>query len=167
MPSLRLHPAVRTTLAAALAAWLVLLAGTLLAPSATGPSWLVEAVAGLVDRIGLPLALAVPERVEFGLNVLAFAPVGFLGSLLWGRPTWRDWTAGGFVASLLVEAVQAIALDHRSATHVDVVSNTLGALMGAALGGALVLALRSRTPSEGGADLPDRDTPTQQDQLSG
>lgn len=171
MTSLRLRPATRTALAVALAAWLVLLAGALLAPSAAGPSWLVGTVADLGGRLGLPSALVAPERVEFALNVFAFVPVSFLGSLLWLRPTWRDWTAGGFVASFLVEVVQAVALDDRSATYKDVVSNTLGALVGAALAAALVLALRARetgpAPSEGGADLPDRDSPAQQDQLPG
>ena len=116
-------------------------------------------------RIGVPSTLAAPERVEFALNVVAFVPVSFLGSLLWERLTWLDWTAGGFVASLLVEVVQAIALDERSATHVDVVSNTLGALVGAVLGGGLALALRRGAASEGRADLSDRHSSAEQDQL--
>ena len=71
-----------------------------------------------------------------------------LGSLLWPRPSWRDWTAVGFVASFLVEVVQAVALGGRSATHADVVANTLGTLLGALLGLAV--------GSEDRADLPDR-----------
>lgn len=167
MTSPQFSPAVRTVLAAAFGAWLVLLAVTLLSPSAAGPSWLVGTVASLAERIGTPTAIAAPERVEFGLNVAAFVPVSFLGRLLWARPTWRDWTALGFVASFLVEVAQAVILDHRSATHADVVSNTLGALLGAVLGGALALALQRRDVSEGRADLSDRYSPTEQDQLPG
>lgn len=161
MSRLRLHPAVRRGVAVALAAWTVVLAVTLLAPSSAGPSWLVETVSALLGRLGVPEVLAAPERVEFGLNVAAFVPISLLGALLWPRPTWRDWTAIGFAASFLVEVVQAVALDGRSATHSDVVANTLGTLLGALLGLAVVVGL-SRTPaggpavSEGRADLPDR-----------
>jgi VanZ family protein len=159
MPRRPLHPAVRRAVAVALAAWTVVLAVTLLAPSSAGPSWLVDTLSGILDRLGLPDALVAAERVEFGLNVAAFVPLSLLGTLLWQRPTWRDWTAIGFVASFLVEVVQAVALDGRSATHSDVVANTLGTLLGALLGLALVAAL-GRTPgsrrSEDRADLPDR-----------
>lgn len=143
-----LHPAVRRALAVALAAWTVVLAVTLLAPSAAGPSWLVETGSGILGRLGLPEVLAAPERVEFGLNAAAFVPLSLLGTLLWPRPTWRDWTAIGFTASFLVEVVQAVALCGRSATHADVVANTLGTLLGALLGLAV--------GSEDRADLPDR-----------
>jgi hypothetical protein len=157
MPRRRLHPAVRRAVTVALAAWTVVLAVTLLAPSSAGPSWLVATLAEIFDRLGLPGALVAPERVEFGLNVAAFVPLSLLGTLLWPRPTWRDWTAIGFVASFLVEVVQAVALAGRSATHADVVANTLGTLLGALLGLALV-AGRTSGPrgSEGRADLPDR-----------
>jgi hypothetical protein len=157
MPRRRLHPAVRRAVTVALAAWTVVLAVTLLAPSSAGPSWLVATLAGIFDRLGLPGALVAPERVEFGLNVAAFVPLSLLGTLLWPRPTWRDWTAIGFAASFLVEVVQAVALAGRSATHADVVANTLGTLLGALLGLALV-AGRTSGPrgSEGRADLPDR-----------
>jgi hypothetical protein len=143
-----LHPAVRRALAVALAAWTVVLAVTLLAPSAAGPSWLVETGSGILGRLGLPEVLAAPERVEFGLNAAAFVPLSLLGTLLWPRPTWRDWTAIGFTASFLVEVVQAVALGGRSETHADVVANTLGTLLGALLGLAV--------GSEDRADLPDR-----------
>lgn len=138
MPSRPLPAPARRVVAGLLVAWLVVLAVTLLAPSAAGPSWLVETVAGVAADLGVPAALADPTRVEFLLNVAAFVPASFLGSLLWDRLTWRDWTAGGFVASFLVEVAQALVLDHRSATHADVVANTLGALVGA-LAGAVVV----------------------------
>ena len=150
-----LSPVVRRVVGAALAVWVAVLAFTLLSPSAGGPSWLVNQVAATAAAVGVPPALVAPDRVEFLLNVAAFVPVSLLGSLLWPRLSWRDWTAGGFVASFLVELVQAVALDGRSATHADIVSNTMGALIGAVLGGWLMLA-RQRLDSEGRADLPDR-----------
>jgi glycopeptide antibiotics resistance protein len=160
MSNRRLHPTAWRAVAVALAAWTVVLALTLLAPSSAGPSWLVDTVATLLERLGVPDALAAPARVEFGLNVAAFVPLSLLGTLLWPRLTWRDWTAGGFAASFLVEAVQAVALDGRSATHSDVVANTLGTLVGALLGLGLLAALGARPArrSEDRADLADRHT---------
>ena len=95
------------------------------------------------------------------LNVVAFVPLSLLGSLLWTRPTWRDWTAVGFVVSFAVEVVQAVALDARQATNADVVANTLGMLVGALLA-LLVTRILDRRASEGGADLPDRPSPTEE-----
>lgn len=138
MPSTQLPAPARRVVTVLLVGWLVILAVTLLAPSAAGPSWLVATVARIADDLGAPAAVAHPVRVEFALNVVAFAPVSLLGSLLWRRLTWRDWTAAGFVASFLVEVAQAVVLDARSATHADVVANTLGALVGA-LAGAVVV----------------------------
>ncbi len=163
----RLRPVPRAAVALGLAAWVALLAFTLLSPSAAGPSWLVETVVAVAEHLRLPAAVTSPARVEFALNVAAFVPVSLLGTMLWRTPTWRDWTAYGFVASFLVESVQALALAGRSATNVDIVSNTLGSLIGAALGVAAMRAVATPDSSEGGADLPDRDSPTQQDQLSG
>ena len=164
MPAPPLTPAHRKVVRLLLGAWVALLLVTLLGPSAAGPSWLVETLAGAGDAVGVPAAIT--GQTEFALNVVAFVPVSLLGSLLWPGPTWRDWTAYGFVASFLVEVVQALALDERTATHADVVSNTLGALAGAVLAVAFVQ-VRERTPSEGRADLPDRSSPTEQDQLPG
>ena len=152
--------------AALLVLWVAVLVVTLLGPSAEGPSWLVETIASAAESVGIPPALAATDRVEFVLNALAFAPVSLLGSLLWPRWTWRDWTAGGFVGSFLVEAFQALFLAARSATYVDVVSNTLGALGGAILAIALARALPRRV-SEDGADLPYRAAPAQQGDVPG
>ena len=160
-----LRPLTRTLVAVAFVAWAALLVTTLLSPSAAGPSWLVETVARAADALGLPAAVSAPARVEFALNVGAFVPVSLLGTMLWTRLTWRDWTAAGFVASLGVEAVQAVALDGRSATHADVVSNTLGALMGAVLGAVVMRAGADGDSSEGRADLPHGHSTTQQDHL--
>ena len=164
MPAPPLTPAHRKVVRLLLGAWVALLLVTLLGPSAAGPSWLVETLAGAGDAVGVPAAIT--GQTEFALNVVAFVPVSLLGSLLWPGPTWRDWTAYGFVASFLVEVVQALALDERTATHADVVSNTLGALAGAVLA-VVFVQVRERTPSEGRADLPDRSSPTEQDQLPG
>ena len=148
----------RTAVCVALVAWIGLLVVVLLAPSSRGPDWAIFHLSDALRGLGLPEALAHPGRVESMLNVVAFVPLSLLGSLLWTRPTWRDWTAVGFVVSFVVEVVQALALGARQATNADVVANTLGMLVGALLGLLVsrVLASRASRASEGGADLPDR-----------
>jgi VanZ family protein len=141
----QLPPVLRLAVAVLLVGWIAVLALTLLAPTPAGPAWLVDRVTELLTRRGVPEALTSSERVEFGLNVAAFVPLSLLGTLLWPRSTWRDWTAVGFTASFLVEVVQAVTLDARSATHTDVVANTLGTLLGALVALPVVVAL-SRTP---------------------
>jgi VanZ family protein len=143
MPPRQLPPVLRLTVAVLLLGWILVLALALLAPSPAGPAWLVDRVADVLARRGAPEALTSSERVEFGLNVAAFVPLSLLGALLWPRSTWRDWTAVGFAVSFLVEVVQAIALDARSATHTDVVANTLGTLLGALVVLPVVILLRA------------------------
>jgi len=132
----------------ALAAYGAVLGLMLLAPSPAAPSWLIVTVTGWVTRAGVPETLATTDRVEFLLNVAAFVPLAALGGLIWRRLTWRDWTAFGFVASFGVEVVQALGLDARSATHVDVVANTLGALLGAAVAAVAVRLLPGSTTTD-------------------
>jgi len=124
----------------ALAVYATFLAFVLLNPSADVPSTSVSWLTELAVRLGLPGQLAVPGRVEFVANVLILIPFSFLGSVLLPRPTWRDWTAYGFVLSGTVELVQAVLLPARSATFADVVANTSGALLGAV---AFPLAVRA------------------------
>ena len=54
-----------------------------------------------------------------------------------------------------------MALDARAATHSDVVANTLGTLVGALLGWGSSSSGVGRA-SEGGADLPDRQSSTEE-----
>jgi VanZ family protein len=135
-------PAVKTPLrrlaAGALASYGVVLALLLLVPFGRVPSRVIAAVTRLALDAGVPETLATLSRVELGLNVLGFVPLTLLATLVWPRPTWRDWTAWTFVASFLVEAAQALVLSQRASANSDVVANTLGGLVGALLG-ALVL----------------------------
>ncbi len=162
-PSQRLDH-LRTWLVAALLAWLAVLAVMLLAPSAAGPSWLVASVSDAADGAGVPHAVV--DRMEVVLNVAAFVPLSLLGTLLWSRSTWRDWTALAFALSFLVEVVQAVVLSARSATYSDVVANTLGGLVGAVLGGLLARVLDPGR-SERGADLPHRNAAAEELQPPG
>lgn len=117
----------------ALTAYLFVLLFALLTPSAATPSSSVSWVAEVLRSLGAPERVLVPDRVEFLCNVAILVPASALGSLLWRTASWRDWTAYGFVFAGTIEVVQGLLLPQRSATYVDVVANTLGALLGAML----------------------------------
>ena len=138
MTPLAVEPRLRRAAAWVLASYAVVLALLLLAPWGNVPDRVIRATARLAQDVGVPETLATFGRVEVGLNVLAFVPLTLLATVLWPRPTWRDWTAWTFVASFLVEAAQALVLSQRASANSDVVANTLGGLVGALLG-ALVL----------------------------
>lgn len=147
-PSLALVPTpVRLLLGAALLAYTGVLAYVLLTPSGAVPSGIVQDMMSLGTRLDVPAKLLQRSRVEFGLNVMAFAPLSFLGSLL--RPSIRvtTWTACTFGVALLVEAIQA-TMPERMATHSDVVANTAGAAFGAVAAWCLVRLLPPQRRAE-------------------
>ena len=80
-------------------------------------------------RNGVPLWFGY-NKLEFTANILMFIPLGFLVALL--LPT-RIWWLALFMCpamSVAIELTQALALSARFATVVDVVANSLGALVG-------------------------------------
>lgn len=82
--------------------------------------------------------------VEAAANFLVFVPLGFLVALLL-RPSWW-WLAGllGLCLSAGIELTQFALLSARVADPVDLLMNTTGAFVGAALGGLVVLGLARR-----------------------
>ncbi len=88
-------------------------------------------LADLLYRLGLDPTVVTGARVEFALNALMFAPIPFLGTWVFPRFRWTDWVVIAFLGSIGVELIQALFLDARSAQYVDIVSNTLGGLIGA------------------------------------
>ena len=125
--------------AAAMVVYLATVAFIVFSPTADVPSASVAEISAFLASLGAPAWLS-GARVEFVTNVLLFVPLTFLGSLLKPRWTWVTWTLLGFAASSLIELTQLVLLPGRSATVVDVVSNTLGALLGA------LLAVLARAP---------------------
>lgn len=127
-----------------LVAYLLLLLYALLTPSAATLSSSVSWVAEALRDLGAPERVLVPDRVEFLCNVAILVPATALGSLLWPSANWRDWTAYGFVFAGTIEVLQGLLLPERSATYVDVVANTLGALTGGVLVSVVRLAYARR-----------------------
>ena len=105
----------------------------LLAPTSDSQSQGAGLLGDLADAVGVPGRFTTQARVEFVCNALILMPVSALGSLLWPRTTWRDWTAYVFVIAGGVELLQGLLLSARTASFVDVVANTLGGLGGAAV----------------------------------
>ncbi|CUR57612.1 conserved membrane hypothetical protein [metagenome] len=133
----------RVAVSGVLLAYVGALAYVLLTPQGSVPSGLVTDFANLGDRFGLPAKVLERHRVEFGLNVLAFVPLSFLGSLLRPAVSVSTWTATAFATSLLVEAYQTTQPE-RMAAHSDVVANTAGAAMGAVVAWLLIRPFAAR-----------------------
>jgi glycopeptide antibiotics resistance protein len=77
-----------------------------------------------------------PEHVGYLLNVLLFVPFGALVVLI-ARWPWWEATLIATAVSAAIEVVQYLPVLDREATFADVVSNGLGALVGA-VGAALI-----------------------------
>ncbi|GAA4708298.1 VanZ family protein [Nocardioides conyzicola] len=144
------RPSVRT-LSIVLAAYSALLAVALLAPTSGNQSEMASWVSDLGVWVGFSPETASQERAEFLCNIAILAPVSALGSLIWPRTTWRDWTAYTLLIAVLVELTQGLLLGSRTASNADIVANTLGGLVGAVvvLAGRRLVEWRSRTGPDG------------------
>ena len=137
---------------ALLTVYSVLLAIALFAPSSQHQASAVLRLAQLLVWAGAPIELVTFGRLEVLMNAVIVAPVTLLASIVWPAWSWRDWTAGAFIAALLVEATQEVLLPGRQAAFSDVVANTAGALAGALLVAvvrSMLRAKRSRQVGEG------------------
>lgn len=90
--------------------------------------------------------------IEFVTNILLFAPLGFLLTLLFGR-SWR-----GVLLALLLSVAAEIAqmvIPSRQPSLRDILANLLGAALGAGIAWLLVLRRRRQEPRDGEAPVPD------------
>ena len=80
-------------------------------------------------RNGVPLWFGY-NKLEFTANILMFVPLGFLVALLLPARIW--WLALVIcpAMSIAIELVQSVALSARFATALDVVANSIGAVIG-------------------------------------
>src|SRR4051794_33355341 len=76
-------------------------------------------------------SVVTPEIVEFVWNILLFVPLTFLGAVLLPRLRWEQWVGLALIASSTIEFIQLLMLPDRTASVRDIVSNTLGGLIGA------------------------------------
>jgi glycopeptide antibiotics resistance protein len=115
-----------------MAAYLVVVAFIVWWPTPDHAIDSVSAIRSVLLTLGAPDWLT-PLSIEFVTNVLLFVPLSVLGHTF--RPHWRwgRWTLAGLAGTLLIETVQLLFLPSRSAALVDVVANTLGAVVGYAV----------------------------------
>lgn len=79
---------------------------------------------------GLPKFIDYPQ-IEFTANIALFVPMGLIIATLF-KSFWAG-TAGGALISCLVELSQGLFLPNRFASGLDVLANTTGAAIGAAV----------------------------------
>ena len=148
-------PTVRLLSATLLATYVVFLAAVLTEYNPTVATDVVARTSAWLAVHGAPTAFTEPARVEFMLNAAMFVPVAFLAALTFPRHPWANWVVYAFVLSGAVELYQGMYLPPRSAQFVDVVSNTLGALIGALLAAPLAHVAGKPLPAYDGVNLPE------------
>ena len=93
---------------------------------------------GRLHDLGLPTWVGYPE-VELAANVALFVPFGLLLTLVLRRGRWWVAVLAGFGVSMLAEVAQKVLLPGRSGTPRDVLTNTVGTLIGAGIGALFAL----------------------------
>ncbi len=91
-----------------------------------------ERLARLLVHVGLPYWRANPVA-EFTLNIALFVPGSLAAAVVWPRVRWWEWVVVGLLISLSIELTQYAVLASRTAQVRDLVSNTIGAAIGAGL----------------------------------
>lgn len=113
----------------------------------------------LAAAFGSGHPLTHPAFLQIALNVLLFLPLGFFVRLIWRRG-WITAVLVGFALSLLVETTQLTGVwgiypcGYRLFDVEDLITNTLGALLGSILSLAIPPRLRNRNDPDPDAALP-------------
>ena len=138
-----MHVLPRVLFGLLLALYVVFLAAVLSEYNPTVASDVVTRFDLWLENQGAPAVMTQPGRVEFLLNAAMFTPIVFLAAMTFPRHPWANWVVYAFVASGAVELFQGVYLPPRSAQFVDVVANTLGALIGSVIAAPLATLLTS------------------------
>jgi glycopeptide antibiotics resistance protein len=91
------------------------------------------------------------DVLGWGFNAVLFIPVALFATLLWRRP----WLVAGVLVgvSMLVETAQAMVLTGRP-DQFDLLANSIGAIIGAALGRLVISHQRPRPASVEASSTP-------------
>ncbi len=112
-------------------------------PVDRGYDGLIKAALSALHERGLPSWYGYPQ-LEFSANIAMFIPLGFFISFALARRFW--WVAivasAGF--SAVAELLQGALLPQRFSSLGDVIANTTGAIIGAALALLIRLLVRAR-----------------------
>jgi glycopeptide antibiotics resistance protein len=84
---------------------------------------------GIMHKYGIPSWFGY-HKLEFSANIIMFIPLGFLVTMLLSQRFW--WLALVIcpAMSIAIEVTQALFLSARFATVSDVISNSIGAVIG-------------------------------------
>jgi glycopeptide antibiotics resistance protein len=132
----------------ALAAYTLALVALVFEPFPIAASGSVLFAYRTVVDLGAPSFITI-GMVEVALNVVLFVPLVFLAGIVWFKVTWKQWVGIGLLMSSTIEFVQLLVLADRSATVSDIVSNTIGALLGALAARAVLARPEQASPSDG------------------
>jgi len=107
----------------------ILLATMWPTPLDQGYEGAIDKVLAVLHRNGIPEWFGY-NKLEFSANIAMFIPLGFLVALLLPQKMW--WLALILcpALSVAIELVQGAVLDARVSSALDVVANSLGALIG-------------------------------------
>ncbi len=112
-------------------------------PVDKGYSGSIDKVLTVLHRNGIPTWFGY-NHLEFSANIVMFVPLGFLVVLLLKQRLW--WLALIIcpAMSISIELTQAAFLAARFATVTDVMSNSIGAILGILIGALLRSAVYTR-----------------------
>ncbi|MGZ4505312.1 MAG: VanZ family protein [Nocardioidaceae bacterium] len=113
-----------------LAGYLLVMLGLVFEPAPVAADDGIAVVARGFADIGLGKVMTLGV-CEFLLNVALFIPPILLGSVVVRRLSWLQWLGLGFLVSCGIELTQLVFFPGRTASLVDIVANTTGALIGA------------------------------------
>ncbi|NYF11124.1 glycopeptide antibiotics resistance protein [Leifsonia sp. AK011] len=96
---------------------------------------------------------ATSARQWWWLPMILFVPVGLLLTLMMGRRRW--WVAVGFgvLGAAWVEAAQTVWMPDGSASVVDILLSSLGAIVGVAVGVVIITARLNSIRSHGAPSI--------------
>lgn len=105
-----------------------------------------------VDRGAGPLLRAITQaipvltypRIEFLANIALFVPLGLLLTLILTRQRALVLPIA-FLATVTIECLQAVMLDARTPSILDIIANTAGACLGILIAAGVEALVRSRT----------------------
>lgn len=115
---------------ALLACIVIVLAATLSpTPLDQGYQGAIDKFLGVMHRNGIPEWFGY-NKLEFSANIAMFVPLGFLITLLLPTRVWWLAIAIGPALSVGIELAQGAFLSARFASPLDVLANSLGAIIG-------------------------------------
>lgn len=111
--------------------WLSLY-GVALALIAFWPEHVDKNFSPLIEKLIAVVPLLTYQRLEFGANIALFIPLGLLLTMMLHRRPHLTLPIA-VICSVAIESAQAVLLEHRTPSVLDIIANTAGACIGIVL----------------------------------